>query len=143
MPNESANRQNTHPIDTSEHETASKNQKPAAFTARADQLRPLVHALNDLIAGQQTTTTGYAKTKEREEHELENLAHEIGQTLADWYEKNGRDEDSAQIDLSLSAWQSLRDTEFIAKARLLHQKLTAALTEPPTEPAETPNELAD
>jgi hypothetical protein len=39
------------------------------------------------------------------------LAHEIGQTLADWYEENGREGDSAQINLSLSAWQTLRDAK--------------------------------
>ena len=37
------------------------------------------------------------------------LAHEIGQALADWYKENGREGDSAQIDLSLNAWQTLRD----------------------------------
>jgi hypothetical protein len=137
MQNEYANRQNMHLtvlklLDSPEHEAVWKDQKPTAFTARATQLRPLVQSLTDLIAGQQTATTGYAETKEREEQELENLAHEIGQTLADWYEENGREGDSAQIDLSLSAWQRLRDTELIAKARLLHQKLTAALAENPT-----------
>jgi hypothetical protein len=141
MKNEFANRQNMHLtvlklIDTSEHEAAWKDQKPTAFTTRAAQFRPLVHALTDLIAGQQTATTGYAETKEREEQELEALAHEIGQTLADWYEENGREGDSAQIDLSLTAWQRLRDTELIAKARLLHGKLAAALAENPTELAE-------
>lgn len=35
--------------------------------------------------------------------------------------------DAAQIDLSLSAWQVLRNTDLVAKARLLHQLLTAAL----------------
>jgi len=132
MQNEFANRQNMHLtvlklIDTPEHEAAWKDQKPTAFTTRAAQLRTHVQALTDLIAAQQTATTGYAETKEREEQELETLAHELGQTLADWYEENGREGDSAQIDLSLSAWQRLRDTELIAKARLLHQKLTAAL----------------
>jgi hypothetical protein len=39
------------------------------------------------------------------------LAHEIGQALADWYEENGLEGDSAQIDLSLNAWQTLRDAK--------------------------------
>jgi hypothetical protein len=137
MQNEYADRQNMHLtvlklIENPEFEASWKDQKPTAFTARAGQLRPLVHSLTDLIAAQQTATTGYAETKEREEQELETLSPELGQTLADWYEENGREGDSAQIDLSLSAWQRLRDTELIAKARLLHQKLTAALAENPT-----------
>lgn len=141
MQNEYANRQNMHLtvltlLDTSQYQATWKDQKPLPFTARAAELRSLVAALTALISSQQAATTGYAETKEREEQELETLAHEIGQTLADWYEENGREGDSAQIDLSLSAWQRLRDTELIAKAKLLHQKLTAALAENPTELAE-------
>ena len=45
----------------------------------------------------------------------------------DWYEENGRDGEAAQIDLSLSSWQDMRDAALIAKARVLHQKLTDAL----------------
>jgi len=37
--------------------------------------------------------------------------------------------DAAQIDLSRSTWQGLRDADLIAKARLLHGKLNAALAE--------------
>ena len=136
-----ANRQNMHLtilklLDNLGFEAAWKDQKPTTFTARATQLRLLVPGLTDLIAAQQAATTGYAETKDREEQELETLAHETGQALADWYEENGREGDSAQIDLSLSAWERLRDTELIAKAHLLHQKLTAALAENPTELAE-------
>jgi hypothetical protein len=132
MQNEFANRQNMHLtvlqlLENPKYQGAWKNQKPTAFTTRAAQLGPLVNELTDLIAAQQTATTGYATDKEREEQELEDLAHEISQTLADWYEENGREGDAAQIDLSLSAWQRLRDTELIAKARLLHGKLTEAL----------------
>ncbi len=132
MQNKFANRQNMHLtvltlLDTPEYQPAWENQKPTVFTTRAGQLRPLILSLTDLIAAQQAATTGYAEGKEREEQELEAAAHEIGQTLADWYEENGREGDAAQIDLSLSAWQRLRDTELIAKARLLHQKLTEAL----------------
>jgi hypothetical protein len=141
MQNEFADRQNMHLtvlklIDTPEFEPAWKDQKPTAFTTRAGQFRPLVHSLTYLISKQQAATTGYAEAKEREEQELEDLAHELGQTLADWYEENGRDGDAAQIELSLSDWQRLRDTELIAKAGLLHQKLTAALAEAPAELAE-------
>jgi hypothetical protein len=148
MQDEYADRQNMHLtvlklIDTPGHEAAWKNQKTTAFATRAGELRPMIHALTSLISGQQAATTGYAETKEREEKELENLAHEIGQTLADWYEENGREGDSAQIDLSLSAWQRLRDTDLIAKARLLHKKLTEALASHATDLAEYDLSAAD
>lgn len=132
MQNEFANRQNMHltilkVLEDATYQPVWKNQSPAVFGNRAAELIPLIHGLTDLIAGQQTATTGYATDKDREETELENAAHDISQALADWYEDQGHHGDSAQIDLSLSAWQRLRDTELIAKSRLLHQKLTAAL----------------
>jgi hypothetical protein len=132
MQDEFANRQNMHLtvlklLDAPEHQTAWKDQPPIAFTTRAGELRPLVNSLTDLIAAQQAATTGYAEAKEREEQELENAAHEIAEALAGWFEDNGQEGNAAQIDLSLNAWQRLRDTALIAKARLLHQKLTAAL----------------
>lgn len=58
-------------LDTPEFETTWKDQKPTAFTTRAAQFRPLVHALTDIVSGQQTATTGDAETKNREEQELE------------------------------------------------------------------------
>ena len=136
-----ANRQNMHLtvlklLANPEFQPAWKDQKPTAFTTRAAALRPLVEGLTTLLTAQQAATTGYAETKEREEEELETLAHQIGQTLADWYEENGREGDSAQIDLSLTAWQRLRDVDLIGKAKLLHQKLTAALAENPAALAE-------
>jgi hypothetical protein len=158
MQNEYANRQNMHLtvlklLDTSEYQSAWKGQKPTAFTTRAAQLGPMVNALTDLIAAQQTATTGYAETKAREEKELEDLAFEISQTLVDWYEVKGREGDAAQIDLSLSSWQDFRDTELIAKARVLHKKLTEALASDaadlaehdltPADAAQLAKELAD
>ena len=70
---------------------------------------------------------GRAGDKDREEQELEDCAHEIGEALAGWFEDQGRQADAAPIDLALSTWQGLRDVELIAKAKLLHDKLTAAL----------------
>ncbi len=141
MQDEYANRQNMHLtllqlLENPSHQGAWKNQKPTAFATRAGELILLIRSLTELLTQQQATTTGHAETKEREEQELENLAHEIGQTLAYWYEENGREGDSAQIDLPLSTWQRLRDTELINKATLLHQKLTAALASHPTDLAE-------
>ena len=136
MQNEYANRQNMHLtvlklLDNPQYQSAWKDLKPIAFTTRAALLGPKVNALTDLIAAQQTATTGYAEAKAREEAELETIAHEISQILADWYEENGREGDSAQIDHSLSTWQRLRDTELIAKARVLNTKLTEALASDP------------
>jgi len=132
MQNEYGNRHNMYLtvlklLESPEYLSVWKDQKPLPFTARAAQLGPMVNALTNLIAAQLTATTGYAETKAREEAELENIAYEISQTLADWYEENGRDGDANQIDLALSTWQELRDSELIAKARILYNKLTETL----------------
>lgn len=132
MKNEFANRQNMHLallalLADPAHQPAWKDKKPVLFTTRAAALRPKVDALTGLISGQQSDTTGHAGDKDREEQELENCAHEIGETLAGWFEDQDREADAAPIDLSLSSWQGLRDVALIAKSKLLHGKLTAAL----------------
>jgi hypothetical protein len=132
MKNEFANRQNMHLavlalLADPAYQKTWKNQNPALFTTRATALEAKVNALTTLISGQQTDTTGYAADKEREEAELEECAHEIGEALAAWFEDQGRLADAAPIDLALSSWQSLRDVDLVAKAKLLHGKLTATL----------------
>jgi hypothetical protein len=132
MKNEFANRQNMHLavlalLADPAHRPVWINQPPAIFATRAAALGPKVAALTDLIAGQQADITGHAADKDREEQELETAAHEIGEALAGWFEDQGREADAAHIDLSFSAWQGLRDTALIAKAKLLHQKLSSAL----------------
>lgn len=127
-----ANRQNMHLtvlrlLDEPEFQDVWKDKAPTAFTASAAEFRTLVASLTDLITAQQTATTGYAEAKEREEEELETIAHEIGQNLAQWFEDNGREGDAAQIDLSAHAWSRLRDAALISKAQLLQQKLAEAL----------------
>jgi hypothetical protein len=132
MKNEFANRQNMHLavlalLADPAQQAAWKAQNPVLFTTRAAALVTKVDALTALISGQQSDTTGYAGDKNREEQELEDCAHEISEALCAWFEDQGREADAAPIDLALSTWQGLRDVELIAKARLLHGKLTAAL----------------
>ena len=132
MKNEFANRQNMHLavlalLADPAYQPVWKDQNPVLFTGRAVALRPKVDALTALISGQQSDTTGFAADKEREEQELEDCAHEISEALVDWFLDQGREADAAPIDLALSTWQGLRDVELIAKAKLLHGKLTAAL----------------
>ena len=127
-----ANRQNMHLtvlnlLNKEQFQAVWKNQNPTAFTTYVARFSTLTSALANHIAAQQAATIGYAQAKEREEEELETVAHEYGANLAAWLEENGRDGEAAQIDLSLTAWQRLRDTALIAKARLLHQLLTAAI----------------
>ncbi len=134
MKNEFANRQNMHLailtlLSNPDHEPVWKNKAPLAFTNRATALVPLVNGLTNLLAAQQADTTGHAADKEREEQELETVAHEISEALADYFEDQNREADAAQVSLPISGWQRLRDVALIARARLLQQALGAALTE--------------
>ncbi len=136
MQNVFANRQNMHLttvrlLDSPEIPFDWKTASPAAFAAKAAALRPKVTALTGLLAEQQAATTGYAADKAREEKELEDIAHELSQALAGWFLDQGREADAAPIDLALSTWQRLADTDLLAKAQLLHQKLTGALAAGP------------
>lgn len=148
MINEFANRQNMHLaaqrlLSSAEFKPVWLDQPPVAFTALVGQLAVKVNDLTVLIASQQAATTGFAEDKAREEQELESIAHEISQALAGWFESVNRQADAARIDLSLSAWQRMRDTELIAKARLLHQDLNSALVTNAAELADYGLELND
>lgn len=148
MKNEYANRQNMHLavlalLADPAHQPAWKDKAPVIFTTRAAALRTKVDGLTTLISGQTADTTGHAADKDREEQELEDCAHEIGEALGDWFEDQGRQADAAPVALALSGWQELRDAELIAKARLLHQKLTAALATDAASLAEYGLDAAD
>ena len=148
MINEFANRQNMHLavqrlLSSAEFKPVWLDQPPVAFTALVGQLAVKVNDLTVLIASQQAATTGFAEDKAREEQELESIAHEISQALAGWFESVNRQADAARIDLTLSAWQRMRDTELIAKARLLHQDLNSALATNAAELADYGLELND
>jgi hypothetical protein len=148
MINEFANRQNMHLavqrlLSSAEFKPVWLDQPPVAFTALVGQLGSKVNDLTELIASQQAATTGFAEDKAREEQELESIAHEISQALAGWFESVNRQADAARIDLSLSAWQRMRDTELIAKARLLYQDLNSALANNAAELADYGLELND
>jgi hypothetical protein len=148
MINEFANRQNMHLavqhlLSSAEFRSVWVDQPPLAFSALVGELAIKVNDLTVLIASQQAATTGFAEDKAREEQELESIAHEISQALAGWFESVNRHADAARIDLSLSAWQRMRDTELIAKARLLHQDLNSALVTNAAELADYGLELND
>jgi hypothetical protein len=141
MKNEFANRQNMHLtvlalLDDATYQTVWQNQPPLAFTRKATEFRTKVQEISGIIATQQANITGHAQQKEREEDELETIAHSLGQALADYFLDNNREADAAEIDLSRSAWAGLRDAALLAKAGLLRQKLDAALAANPAALAE-------
>lgn len=132
MIDEFANRQAMHLtiielLDNTEYKPVWENQNPVAFTARSTTLRSQVDDLTTFIARQEANITGRAEQKDREETELETIAHETGSALATYLEDNEREGEATEIDLSLSAWRRLRDTALLAKATLLQSRFSAAL----------------
>jgi hypothetical protein len=132
MIDEFANRQTMHLtvlnlLDNPVHKPVWENQSPVIFTAKSLLLRQKVNALTTTIADQEANIKGRAEQKDREETELETIAHEIGQALADFLEDMGREAEAAEIDLSVSGWRRLRDTALLAKATLLKTRLRSAL----------------
>ena len=132
MINEFANRQNMHRttlalLDEETYELIWKNQRPLTFTRKVGEFRAKVAEITAVIATQQAEISGHTEDKDREEDELETIAHSIGQALADYFLDRNREGDAAEIDLSLYAWSRLTDTALLAKAKLLQKKLDAAL----------------
>lgn len=108
------------------HGRAPKLEYQIAFTDKSVLLRTQVSGLTDLIARQEANLLGRAEQKNREETELETIAHELNQSLAGYYAEKRMEARSAEIDLSLSAWRRLRDAALLAKATLLKNSLAAA-----------------
>ena len=132
MKDEFANRQNMHLtvlalLDDPTYQPVWQNQPPIVFTRKAADFRAKVDEISAVIRTQMADLTGRAEQKAREEDELETLAHSLGQALADYFLDNNREGDAAEIDLPPSAWARLRDPALLAKAKLLQQKLNAAL----------------
>ena len=97
-------------------------------------LRQLTSALTTTIAVQEANLRGRAEQKDREEAELETVAHRTGQALAAYLEDKGREGEASEFDISLSRWQGLRDTALLAKATLLKNRLRNAIdNEPPDQ----------
>lgn len=139
MIDEFANRQAMHLtvielLDNPTHKPAWENTTPVVFTTKSLKLRTKVAALTMTIAKQEADLKGRAEQKDREETELETIAHSTGQALAGYLEDKNREAEAAEIDLSISGWRRLRDTALLAKATLLKDRLRIILdNEDPVE----------
>ena len=93
------------------------NQNPTIFTTKVAALDPEILALDNLCQQQGVDITGAAVDKDKEETDVENVAHTLGRLLVQWFRDQGDETNAAKCDLSLSQWQKLRDTTLILKAR--------------------------
>ncbi len=104
-----------------------QNQAPLIFTTKAQQLQKAIDDFAAIAAEQEKIITGHAADKEREEAELEDLSHEIGQTLADYYYDAEQDQNAHVVEFSATAWRRLRDEQLLNRSRILATKLSQAL----------------
>ncbi len=101
---------------------------PLAFTKKVALLRTKVAQNETLLSEQEAIITGFAEQKDSSEIELEDLAHEIGAALSDYYDDNDHQDLSAQVDFSISAWRTLREESLVARARIVEKNLGTTLT---------------
>jgi len=105
-----------------------KNKAPVIFTNKATLLLAAIEDFAATSAAQEKIITGHAADKDREETELEDLCHEIGQALADYYYDAEQEQNAHSVEFSASSWRRLRDEQLINRSRILAAKLTQALT---------------
>lgn len=103
------------------------NQPPLAFSNKAVLFRAGLADLVKLTERQEAEITGAAILKEREEGELEDKAHEIGQALSGYFEDAGREDGAEAVEFSLSDWQALRDERLLNRSNTVLSRLQAAL----------------
>jgi hypothetical protein len=108
-------------------QTVWQNQAPLIFTTKAQLLQKAIEDFAAVAADQEKIITGHAADKEREEAELEDLSHEIGQTLADYYYDAEQDQNAHVVEFSATAWRRLRDEQLLNRSRTLATKLSQAL----------------
>jgi hypothetical protein len=108
-------------------QTVWQNQAPLIFTTKAVLLQKAIIDFADTAAAQEKVITGHAADKEREETELEDLSHEIGQALADYYYDTEQEQNAHVVEFPASSWRRLRDEQLLNRSRILATKLSQAL----------------
>ena len=104
-----------------------QGQPPLVFTTKVGLLRTMLGELGDLMRDQEAIITGFATLKDGRELELEDLAHEVGQALASYYEDQGHADLAAAVDFSISDWRKLAEDSLVGRAQVVEQSLTNAL----------------
>ena len=102
------------------------NVNPTIFTTKVAALDPAITALEAYCQAHGVDITGAALDKDREETDVENLAHQIGRLLVQYFRDQEDETNAATCELSLSQWRGLRDVALIQKAREIHQLAVTA-----------------
>jgi len=106
-----------------EHKAVWQAAPPPIFGTKVEALQTKVGKLTELVTKHQTELSGIAEQKLIEEKELEDAAHEIGSSLAAYFEDQNQHDKAAEVDLSRSGWRKLRDEQLLARAKTVSQRL--------------------
>jgi hypothetical protein len=106
-----------------EHKAVWQAAPPPIFGTKVATLQTKVGKLAELVTKHQTELTGIAEQKLIEEKELEDAAHEIGSSLAAYFEDQNQLDKAAEVELSRSGWRKLRDEQLLARAKTVSQRL--------------------
>jgi hypothetical protein len=104
-----------------------QNQAPQIFTTKAALLQKAIEDFASTSAEQEKIITGHAADKDREETELEDLCHEIGQALADYYYDTEQQQNAHIVEFSATSWRRLRDEQLLNRSRILAAKLSQTI----------------
>ena len=107
-----------------------KDRPPEIFTVKQGEAATMAAALSDAAKQQETARTGITAEKDREETELEDAAHVLGQALALWFHANNREDEAAQVDFPISSWRQLRDQRLLTRSQLVIDLAAAAVSGP-------------
>jgi len=110
-----------------QHKAVWQAAPPPIFATKVGALQTKVGKLADLVTKHQTELAGIAQQKLIEEKELEDAAHEIGSTLAAYFEDQNQLDKAAEVELSRSGWRKLRDEQLLARAKTVSQRLDEEL----------------
>jgi hypothetical protein len=109
---------------------------PLRFAQRTAEAASAVAALAEFCQKQASVITGAAADKAREEKELEDAVHVLGQAVGECCSSLGNEADAAKCAFSKGQWQKMRDAMLLANAREVIRIAQAVLGSHPAEAAE-------
>ena len=92
-------------------------QHPLIFTTKVAAVGTAITDLGLYCQKHGVDISGAAKDKDKEETDVENVAHRLGRFLVQWFRDQGDETNATKCDLRISDWRILRDQTLIAKAR--------------------------
>lgn len=106
-------------LDKPHHVAIWKDQPPLAFTRQVDEVRTLIHEMNDAGGKQSAGIGGVTIQKRRERRELEEAAWVLGGAITAYAREDRNETLATRHHRSRSAWRRLRDQALLGAAGVL------------------------